>query len=172
MNLIKKIHKNKYFVCNIWKIYCSFFIAIILQIMCNLLQIRNFFPSWTMILLIYWIITSPNQINIGSGFILGLILDIVLGPIVGIHALSLSILSYLIVRKMYYFKYFSVWMQSCAIIFFSFINKGIILLTTFLCINMTYSSQILWSCILDGSIWPIVTFFMHKIYDVNTYHVR
>lgn len=109
----------------------------------------------------------PRQVNIGTGFFLGLILDVVSGSILGVHALSLSILIYLLVRRMYFLKYVSIWLQSFFIIFFSLINQSIILLTTFLFIKITYSSKIFWICILDGGIWPIIMLCMRKVYNVN-----
>lgn len=160
--------QNEYSTYKFWIIYCSFFIAIILQTILFFPKTWNIHPSWTMILLIYWITISPYQVNIGTGFILGLILDVILGSILGIHALSLSIIVYLIIRKIYFFKYFSTWIQSFFIIFFSLINQMIILLATFLIIKITYSPKILWNCILDGSMWPIMNLLMRKIFKIHT----
>lgn len=159
--------KKEYSTYKLWAIYCSFCIAILLQTILHILHICNISPSWVMILLIYWNIMSPCQVNIGTGFILGLILDIILDSILGIRALSFSILVYLIMRKIYFFKYISILTQSFCIIFFSLINQGIIFLIIFLCINMTYSPKILWICVLDGIIWPIIVVFMRKIYNIN-----
>lgn len=155
-----------------WRIYCSLCIAILLQMTLCFSQIWNIYPSWLMMVLVYWITIFPHKINIGTGFFLGLILDIILGPILGIHALSLSIIIYLVIRKIYFFQYISMWMQSFFIILLSLINQSIILVITCLFINMTCSLKILWGCILDGSIWPVIIFFMHKIYNINNNKIR
>lgn len=165
--MIKYSIQKKHSTYKLWTIYCSFCIAILLQTILCIPQIWNIYPSWVLILLMYWIMMSPCQVNIGTGFTLGLILDIILGSILGIHALSLSILSYLVIRKVYFFKHISVWMQSFFIILFSLINQGIILLITFVFIKVTYSPKILWSCVLDGGIWPIIIISMHKLYNIN-----
>lgn len=159
--------QNKYFSCKVWKIYCSVCIAIFLQVILFFPNIWNICPSWTMLILIYWVMISPHQVNIGTGFIIGLLLDIALGSIMGIHALSFSIIIYLIVCKIHFLKDISIWIQSCIIIFLSFINYGIISLITFLFVKMMCSPKILGNCILDGMMWPIVIFFMNKIYNIK-----
>lgn len=161
---------NEYSHCNykLWKIYCSFCIAIFLQKILCFPKIWNVCPSWVMIFLVYWIITSSYQINIGTGFILGLILDIISGSVLGVHALSLSTLVYLIIRRIYFFKYISIWLQSFFIVIFSFMNHSfIVLLMTVSLIKMACFVNVLWSCILDGSMWPITIFFMRKMFNFN-----
>ncbi|URJ27901.1 rod shape-determining protein MreD [Candidatus Blochmannia vicinus (nom. nud.)] len=145
-------------------VYSSFIVAITLQIIPFFPQIWWIQPSWIMILLIYWITILPNQINIGTGFILGLITDIVLGSTLGIHSLSLSILAYLATRNVYFFKYISIWQQSFIVTFLSFINQGIIFLVKFLMIKVFSAPEIFWNCLLDGGSWPFLVFLMRKIH--------
>lgn len=157
--------KREYFSYKLWGIYCSFIVAMVLQTILFFPKMWNIYPSWVMLILIYWVTVSPYQVNIGTSFILGLILDIILHSILGVHALSLSILSYIIIRKIYIFKYLSIWVQSFLIIFLSLINQGMILLMVFLTTQIIYSPRILWNCIIDGSIWPIMVAFIRKIYS-------
>lgn len=164
--------QNRYFIYNIWKIYCSFCVAMLLQTILCFSKVWNIYPSWVLMILIYWVTILPHKINIGTGFFLGLILDIASDSIIGIHALSLSTIVYLVIHKIHFFKSVSAWIQSFLIIFISFINQSIILLTMYLFIHITYSLKILWNCILDGSIWPIIIFCMHKIYSIDNNKMR
>lgn len=117
-----------------------------------------------MMLLIHWIIILPKKINIGLSFILGIIMDCIFGYTLGMHALSFSILSYLTVRKIYFFRCLSAWQQSFFILFFSLINQIIKFLTKFVIAKILCSTEIFLICIIDAVIWPFLILLMYKIY--------
>ncbi|URJ25357.1 rod shape-determining protein MreD [Candidatus Blochmannia ocreatus (nom. nud.)] len=148
-------------------IYSSFIIAIILQLIPIFPKTWYFYPSWSLMLLIYWTTICPNQVNIGTGFILGLITDIALGSNLGICSLSFSILNYLTIRKIYFFKHTPIWQQSCIIVLFSFLNQNIIFFAKILTIEISYTPKIFCNCLLDGSIWAIFIFVHKKIIKFN-----
>ncbi|WP_236840100.1 rod shape-determining protein MreD [Blochmannia endosymbiont of Camponotus nipponensis] len=137
--------------------------AVILQIVPLCPRTWNVHPFWIMILLVHWITIIPNQVNVGTGFILGLITDIILGSTLGMHSLSLSVLAYLATRNIYFFRYMPLWRQSCIIIFFSFINQCITYLVNFLVTNILCTPEIFLNCLLDGGSWPFLVILMNKI---------
>lgn len=155
--------RNFYFYKN-KTIYCSFIGIIILQLICVYFIKYCFQPSWSMMILMYWIIVSPKQVNIGTGFFLGLITDVIFYSILGIHALSFSVISYIIIRKLYFFQNTSILQQSFFVTFFSLIDQSLKLLIIFLITKILHSPEILWNCIFNGIIWPFLIFVMSKIY--------
>jgi len=48
---------------------------------------------------LYWSINTPRAAGIGLGFLCGLVLDVFQGPVLGEHALALSIVAYIAVRE-------------------------------------------------------------------------
>lgn len=153
-----------FYVHKTWIIYCSFVIAILLQFIFLFLIKWCVSPSWVMMLLVYWIMILPKKINIGTGFILGLVMDGIFGFVFGIHALSFSIISYLTVRKIYFFRHVSVLQQTFFILFLSLIDQSIKLLIQFLITHILCYSGIFWISILNGMLWPFFIFLMRKIY--------
>jgi rod shape-determining protein MreD len=55
-------------------------------------------PAWVMMVLIYWSMTSPQHVNVGTAWTVGIILDVLNGTLLGEHALALVIVTYFVVR--------------------------------------------------------------------------
>ena len=53
-------------------------------------------PEWVVMALIYWVMALPHRIGVGSGFLLGLAHDLVRGSVLGLGALALTIIAFLV----------------------------------------------------------------------------
>jgi rod shape-determining protein MreD len=56
-------------------------------------------PAFLVLTVLYWSIASPRAGGIGLGFFAGLLLDVFQSPVLGEHALALSIITYVAVRE-------------------------------------------------------------------------
>ncbi|WP_395479758.1 rod shape-determining protein MreD [Candidatus Curculioniphilus buchneri] len=147
-----------------WMIWMSFFIAAILHIMPWWPQkLMLFCPSWLNLLLIYWIMTLPHHTNIGTGFFIGLVMDLILGSTLGIHALAFSILAYLVVFKFQLLRSICLWQQTLIVILLSLITESVVFLAECLVTNVDFQPEIFWTCIANGILWPCILFLMRKI---------
>ncbi len=76
-------------------IILTFLVGLILQIL-PLPDTAQFYrPNWVAIILIYWSMALPNSIRLISAFIAGLIVDILLGSLIGQHSLAFIIVVYI-----------------------------------------------------------------------------
>ena len=55
-------------------------------------------PAFLALTVLYWSINTPRA-GVGLGFLCGLLLDVFQGPVLGEHALALSIVAYIAVRE-------------------------------------------------------------------------
>jgi len=55
-------------------------------------------PAWVLMLIIYWIMSAPHRINVGTAWGLGIVLDVLNGTLLGEHALGFGIVAYIVAR--------------------------------------------------------------------------
>ncbi len=84
-------------------------------------------PYWVALVLIYWCLETQGLITLGIAFSIGLLLDLLTGSLLGLHALSLVILVYLVTRFRARLRFFPTWQQALSV-FALLLNDRIILL--------------------------------------------
>ncbi|GBE07905.1 Rod shape-determining protein MreD [bacterium BMS3Bbin11] len=71
-----------------------------------------FRPEWLMLVLIYWCMAIPDRIGIFTGWLLGLVLDVMYGSLLGQNAVALAIVAYLVNTFHLRVRVFPIWQQS------------------------------------------------------------
>ncbi|WMY97099.1 MAG: rod shape-determining protein MreD [Arsenophonus sp.] len=146
-----------------WVIWLSFLVAIILeQIPCPK-QFIYYRPTWLILILIYWVMALPHRINVGTGFFLGLIMDLIQGITLGIHALTNSMICYLVSYKYQLFRNMEIWQQSLVIIGLSVITNFALFLMEFFSSVVLFRPQIFLNCLINGFLWSWIFIFLRKI---------
>jgi rod shape-determining protein MreD len=56
-------------------------------------------PAFLVLVVLYWSVNAPRTGGIAFGFFAGLMLDVFQGPVLGQHALALSLVTYIAVRE-------------------------------------------------------------------------
>ena len=111
-------------------------------------------PYWVALVLIYWCLESQNLVTLGKAFIIGLLLDLLGGSLLGLHALSLVILVYLVTRFRARLRFFPPWQQALSV-FALLLNDRIILLWIISLRGDPLPSLVFWLPPIVGTLlWP------------------
>lgn len=77
---------------------------------------RPFRPPWVTLMLIYWAIALPHRVGVGSGFVAGIVLDVLTGALLGQHALAMSVVVFIAIQLHQRIRVFPFWQQSLGIL--------------------------------------------------------
>ncbi|TCP94990.1 rod shape-determining protein MreD [Cricetibacter osteomyelitidis] len=144
-------------------ILCTFIIALVMEIAPWSSFFQYFRPAWVVMVLLYWILAIPGKVSIGSAFVVGILWDLVLGSILGVHALVLSVFAYLIAVNYLVLRNLSLWQQSLLVVVFVFaIRLGIFFVELLL-----HSAVLNWhemlGALTSGLLWPWLFLLLRKI---------
>lgn len=90
-------------------------LALMASIMPMPLSIDTFRPDWVLVVLMYWSLALPNRVNVITAWVMGFLLDVLLGSILGIHAASMALAVFIIADNHQKIRNFSVWQQALII---------------------------------------------------------
>ncbi|WP_373767795.1 rod shape-determining protein MreD [Glaesserella sp.] len=140
-----------------------FVVAFVLEIMPWPVGFQGLRPSWVILVLIYWALALPDKISVGTAFLAGIVWDLVLGSILGIHALVLSIAIYIIAKYHLILRNLSLWLQSLLVIVYVALIRFVIFFVELVLHSAEFNSQELFGAILSGILWPWIFLLMRHI---------
>lgn len=95
-----------------WLIVLTLIVACVLTIFPMPTQVELWRPQWVALVMIYWCLMLPERIGVLSAFSIGLTLDVVSGTLLGQHALTFSVLAYLLIELHQRIRIFPLWQQT------------------------------------------------------------
>jgi rod shape-determining protein MreD len=96
-------------------ILITFIIALLLTIIPLPDWLRYVRPDWVGLVLIYWCLALPERVGVGTGWVTGLLVDLLTGTLLGQHALSLTIVAWLTLKFHQRMRLFPVLQQAVTV---------------------------------------------------------
>lgn len=104
-------------------IVISFVAAVILGAVRLPTWIDLFWPSWLTMVLIFWCLHRPNRVGIATGWLFGLLTDLLRGGLLGQHALALALVAFLSRKSRSRLRLAPVWQQAISVFVFVLIER-------------------------------------------------
>lgn len=99
-------------------IMMTLFVALILALLPMPEWTIWFRPAWVLLVLIYWTMTVPYRVNIGTAWVMGIIVDLLTGTLLGEHAFAYSLIIYFVSRMHIRLRMAPTLQQALSIFFF------------------------------------------------------
>lgn len=147
-----------------WVILLSFFIAYLLAIVPFPEWALNYRPQWVLIVLIYWIMALPYRIGIGFAWVAGLLLDILEGSLLGMHALAFAMTAYITLSLHQRLRMFSSVQQSGLVLALIGLHMMMVYWIKIIT-NQTVSSGLLFllGALSSAFLWPWLFVFLRQL---------
>jgi rod shape-determining protein MreD len=144
-------------------IYASFFFGLICAIFPLPIIFNAFRPDWMILLIFYWVLAVPHRVSIIHAFILGLLLDLLLGSILGLHSLLFSILAYAISSNYQRIRYITLVQTTLLVGIFILISKLSLYFIASSLQEIVLHKHYFWSIFTSMLVWPWFFLFMRMI---------
>jgi len=140
-------------------IYITLLFAILLMLIPLPDSLRHARPEWVAITLIYWAMALPQRVSIGVAWLTGLVMDVITGGVLGIHAFAYALVIYLVGRLHLQIRQYPLWQQAVTIFSLVFLVHFIVMFNAPISFSWT-----LWMTVLTSTIvWPLVYAVLRKI---------
>lgn len=152
-------HKRNY-----WVVLLTFFVALLLTVL-PLPRVALYFrPEWVFLVLAYWLLFLPDRVGVGTAWVLGLLLDVIMHSLLGMHAFSLMITAYILLRWKEQLKLFPLLQQTLFIVIISAVYLGINLMLEKLADSAFVGFAYWLPLVTTTLIWPLVCIILHDLH--------
>ncbi|MDX1555395.1 MAG: rod shape-determining protein MreD [Xanthomonadales bacterium] len=134
--------------------YVTLFLATLLAVLPLPGLLAAIWPFWMALVVIYWVLEYPRFMTLGLAFAIGLVLDFLTASLLGLHALRLVILAYLVLRFRARLRFFPPWQLGLSV-FALLLNDRIILLWINTLVGQPLPPLSYWLPAITGALmWP------------------
>jgi len=138
-------------------------IALMASIMPLPLSVDAFRPDWVLIVLLYWTMALPSHVNIITAWIMGFLLDVLLGSVLGVHAAAMAVAIYIVAESFQKIRNFSVWQQALITGVLAALYHLVVFWLQRLLIDVTFLTSYLYPVITSIILWPWMFLLLRKV---------
>jgi rod shape-determining protein MreD len=129
-----------------------------------------FKPYWVALVIIYWSLETQDTISLGMAFIVGIVLDILSASLMGLHALSLVIMVFLVQHFRSRLRFFPPWQQALSVLGL-LVNDRIILIWITVLLGEQLPTWKYWLPPLIGmALWPWIFLLLDRVRAMTRQH--
>lgn len=140
----------------------SLFTAILLMLMPLSQHMGWFRPSWVLLMLIYWSIATSYRNGLVTAWCTGILLDFLVGTVIGEHAFALTLVSYCVAKLHLRLRMFPVMQQAMSVLLFVFFYQFILYCIQGFQGEHPGSYQYWFASLTSMMVWPVFFLMMQS----------
>jgi rod shape-determining protein MreD len=145
-----------------WPIWLLVGVALVAELLPLPAALQPLRPAWTTMVVIYWCLMWPGRFGVISAFLAGLLVDVAHGSLLGQHALSLSLVAYLVLRLHLQMRVFPLWQLTLSV-FALLLLEAFVLLWVDGAAGRGGFGPARWGPVLAGGVfWPVLMAVMDR----------
>ncbi|MCJ8316724.1 rod shape-determining protein MreD [Idiomarina sp.] len=141
----------------------TYIIALTLMVMPMPATFDVFRPDWVTLVMLYWIIALPHRVSIGTALILGVLSDVLLGSVVGVHALGMVVVAYLAARNFQRLRNFALIQQAVVIAVLILLKRFIVFEANVFLHDAEFTLSYFWPVLTSAVFWLWVFPLLRKV---------
>ena len=144
--------------------FVAIFMTVVIAMVLAVLPLPEFVPAevgflrpdWIAMVLVYWMIAVPHRIGIFTAWTVGLVVDVLLGSLLGQHALAYVIIAYVSLNLYQRLRMFTVWQQALVLFALLGLNQLINFWVESIADDTGWSMWYLMPAVAGAFLWPWV----------------
>lgn len=134
----------------------SLILAMLLMLVAVPPILLPFKPYWLALVLLYWVIESPDRVDIGLAFCIGLAADLLNSALLGEQALRLTVLVFIAMRFRARLRFFPMWQQMLAVLALLLNDRILLLMVRAFAGDALPPAQYWYAPFAGAALWPFV----------------
>ncbi|MEE4464542.1 rod shape-determining protein MreD [Azotobacter chroococcum] len=141
---------------NGWLIWASYLVGLLLSVapMPGFMEVGR--PLWLAMFITYWILAVPQRVSMTVTWLLGLAMDVLYGVLLGQHALTLTLIAFLMLTLQQRVRMFPLWQQSLVLLVVFGLAQLVQLWLNALAGNRPPTLAFLLPALVSALLWPWV----------------
>lgn len=119
--------------------------------------LQSFRPEWVVMTILYWAMALPERVGIGYAWVVGLLMDVIMGGTLGIIAFSYALVTYIVLNFHLQLRQYPRWQQALIIM-------SLVLLVYIIKVIFSPAGWNVWiSAVVSTLVWPMIYATLRKI---------
>jgi len=144
-------------------VFLTLLVALMASIMPLPLSVDAFRPDWVLVVLLYWCLALPTRVNVISAWVMGFILDVLLGSTLGVHAGAMAVTVFIVAGNFQKIRNFSVWQQALIVGVLSALYHLIVFWLQRFLTDAVFLPSYLYPVFTTIVLWPWAFLLLRKI---------
>lgn len=120
-------------------------------------------PDWVALVMIYWALVVPRHARVELGWLFGLLLDVMFANLLGVHAMGLALIAFLVGRMHLQMRMFPWWQQAVSVLLLLLLYRGVTGWVRTL-IGQTQLDHTYWiPCVVGMVLWPWLSVLLSDV---------